>query len=199
MARLRRLIAVALALALTLSVTPALTPAFASPMSDKLARARVIKAKIDALAQKAEVATEDWNESKIEYDRLHGQVLTINARLARNKAKTGVFQTSLNTRADSMYRSGPLGLLDVLLGAASFDDFATTWDILNEMNKEEAVAVAELKKLRAEALVAQAELKTAEGGAKKVYDVMASRRSSILQDEAEAKALLKGVDRKSVV
>ena len=195
----RRFIGAALALTLALSTTPVLTPAFGSPISDKLGRARVIKAKIDALATKAEIATEDWDQAKIEYDGLHGQVLALNARLARNKAKTDVLQTSLNTRADSMYRSGPLGLLDVLLGAASFDDFATTWDLLNQMNKEEATAVVELKTLRAEALVAQAQLKTAEAGAKKVYDVMAARRSSILGDEAQAKSLLKGVEREIAV
>ena len=194
MGRIVRLISAALALALTLSVAPAPVSAFASPVSDKRTKAIAIQAQLDALEVKAEIATEDWNQAKIEYDRLHGQVLTINGRLARNKTKTDILQTSLNTRADSMYRSGPLGLLDVLLGAASFDDFATTWDLLNQMNKEEAASVAELKTLRAEALVAQAELKIAESGAKKVYGVMDNRRSSILQDEAQAKALLVGVE-----
>lgn len=186
---------IALAIALVLSVAPVLAPAYASPVSDKRARAQSIKVQIDALADKAEIATEDWNEAKIEYDKLHSQVLSVTARIARNKAKTDVLQTSLNTRADSMYRSGPLGLLDVLFGAASFSDFAATWDMLNEMNKEEAASVAELKVLRAEALVAQAELKVAEAASKKVYVVMADRRSSILRDEAQAKALLKGVER----
>lgn len=194
MGRIKRLIAVALSLTLVLSVAPGVMTASASPVSDKRARARVIKAQIDALAEKAEIATEDWNDAKIEYDGLHGRVVSLNTRLAKNKSKTDTLQTSLNTRADSMYRSGPLGLLDVLLGAASFDDFATTWDLLNEMNKEEASAVAELKVLRAEALVARAELKVAEAAAKKVYDVMADRRSAILSDEAKAKALLKGVE-----
>jgi len=194
MGRIKRLIAVALSLALVLSVAPGAMSASASPVSDKRARARVIKAQIDALAEKAEIATEDWNDAKIEYDGLHGKVVSLNTRLAKNKAKTDTLQTSLNTRADSMYRSGPLGLLDVLLGAASFDDFATTWDLLNEMNKEEASAVAELKVLRAEALAARAELKVAETAAKKVYDVMADRRSAILSDEAKAKALLRGVE-----
>jgi cell wall-associated NlpC family hydrolase len=195
MARFSRFIAVALAMTLSLSVAPVLTPASASPLSDKRARAAVIKTQIDGLQQKAEIAIEDWNQAKIQYDGLHSQVVAINARLARNAARTDVLQTSLNTRADSMYRSGPLGLLDVLLGAASFDDFATTWDLLNEMNKEEAAAVAELKTLRAEALVAQAQLKTAEAGAKKVYDVMAERKAAILSDEAQAKALLRGVEK----
>ena len=193
MGRILRFVAVALALGVALTSMPA--PAFAAPITAKRALAVTIKAKIDALETKAEIATEDWNQAKIEYDALHAKVVRLNAKLASNKAKTDVLQTSLNVRADSMYRSGPLGLLDVLLGAATFDDFATTWDLLNEMNKEESEAVAQLKVLRTEALAVQAELKPAEAASKKVYDVMATRRRSILADEAEAKALLKGVER----
>jgi cell wall-associated NlpC family hydrolase len=193
MERIRRSVAVSLALAIALSVVPA--TAFAAPVSAKRALAVRIQGQINTLADKAEIATEDWNRAKIEYDGLHEKVVRITARLAANTTKTDILQTSLNVRADSMYRSGPLGLLDVLLGAASFEDFATTWDMLNDMNKQESEAVAQLKVLRADALVAQAELKTAAASAKKVYDVMATRRASILKDEATAKALLKGVER----
>jgi cell wall-associated NlpC family hydrolase len=193
MGRNSRLVAIALVVGVLMSAVP--VPAIAAPSAAaRRAQAVVIKAKIDALETKAEIATEDWNRAKIEYDDVHDKVVHLNAKLAVNRSRTDVLQTSLDTRADSMYRSGPLGLLDVLLGAASFDDFATTWDLLNEMNKQESDAVAQLKVLRADALVAQAELKTAEAASKKVYDVMATRRASILKDEAQAKALLRGVE-----
>ncbi len=191
MGRIRRYIAVSLALATALATLPA--AALAAPLAAKRAEAVRIQAQVAALADKAEIATEDWNQAKIEYDALHTKVVEITTRLAANTAKTDILQTSLNARADSMYRSGPLGLIDVLFGAASFEDFATTWDLLNDMNKQESESVAELKVLRADALVAQTDLKAAQASAKKVYDVMAARRSSILQDEATAKALLKGV------
>jgi cell wall-associated NlpC family hydrolase len=189
----RRLASAALALTIALAASP--TAAIAAPLSTKRAQAVTIKAKIDALETNAEIATEDWNDAKIEYDGLHGKVVKIGARLAANKSRTDVLQTSLNVRADTMYRSGPLALLDVLLGAVSFEDFATRWDLLNEMNKQEADAVAELKTLRAEEVAERAELKTSEAASKYVYDVMAARRSSILKDEGRARALLKGVEK----
>lgn len=193
MATTRRLAAALLIMAMVSAASP--VAAIAAPLSTKRAQAVAIKAKIDALQTKAEIATEDWNEAKIEYDGLHAKVVKIGARLAANKSRTDALQTSLNVRAEAMYRSGPLGLLDVLLGAISFEDFATRWDLLNEMNKQEADAVAELKTLREEAVAAQAELKVSEAAAKKVYSVMAARRSSILKDEAQAKALLRGVEK----
>lgn len=192
MTRSLRLCAVVLALTVTLSVSPA--PALAAPLASKRAEAVEIQAKLEVLQTRAEIATEAWNRAKIEYDSLHAKLKKINARLATNKTRTDTLQTSLNVRADTMYRSGPLGILEVLLGTVSFEDFATTWGLLNDMNAQEADSVIELKALRADAVVAQTELKAAEGSSKKVYAEMAGRRSSILKDEAEMQALLKGVE-----
>lgn len=179
---------------LALSLISAAVPAAASPVTDKRARAVVIKAQIDGLETKAEIATEDWNVARGDYDDLHGKVLKIGKDLKRINAKSTVLQTSLNTRAESMYRTGPLGVIDVLLGAATFDDFAATWDFLNEQNKQESENVAQLKGLRAEKKIAETDLKISQDAAKKVYDTMAARRSTILSAESKAKSLLKGVE-----
>lgn len=180
---------------LVVMLTAAALPAYATPIGVKRAEARRIQAQIDELATKAEIATEDWNEARIEYNTVRGKVQSLERRLSKIKKRTGTLQTSLNTRADSMYRSGPLGLLDVLLGAATFDDFASTWDFLNEQNKKEAAAVAELKAARIELKATEAELKVEHAKAKKVYDLMSDRRADILRDEAKARSLLRGVKR----
>jgi len=189
MGRTRRIISALLALMLMTAVTPA----FATPISAKRAEAARIQAQIEDLETKAEIATEDWNEARIEYNAVHAKVVKLEKQLAAIKKRVDTLQTSLNTRADSMYRSGPLGLLDVLLGAATFDDFAATWDFLNQQNKQESATVAELKASREQLKVAEADLKTQQAKAKKIYDVMTARRNEILKDEAKAKALLKGV------
>jgi cell wall-associated NlpC family hydrolase len=178
---------------LTCSLVLPASVALASPVSDKKAEAVRIEAQVSALDSKAEAATEDYDQARIAYDALHAKVVKVQTSLASINARTDVLQTSLDVRVDAMYRSGPLGFLDVLLGSATFDDFAATWDFLNEQNKEEAATVASLKVLHVAQAAAEADLKTAEAGAKKVYDTMAARRSEILAADAKAKALLKGV------
>jgi cell wall-associated NlpC family hydrolase len=191
MGRCRRLIAVFLALALL----PAAAPAVAAPINDKRAEATRIKGQIEALDTRAEVATEDWDRARIDYEGLHAKVTRLDAELKRINGKTAVLQTSLNTRADSMYRSGPLGVLDVLLGAASFDDFAATWDFLSDQNKQESDSVAQLKALMVAKVAAESDLRVAQAAAKKVYDTMSQRRSVILASQSKAKSLLKGVEK----
>jgi cell wall-associated NlpC family hydrolase len=161
----------------------------------KMAQAARIQVQVDALDLKAEAATENFNEARISYDDLHGKVLKIQADVAKIDARTTVLQDSLATRADAMYRNGPLGLLDVLLGSASFDDFAATWDFLNQQNQEEALNVAELDALRITKVDAEAQLKPAQDAAKQVYDTMAANRREVLAAQAKAKSLLKGVEK----
>ena len=56
-----------------------------------------------------------------------------------------------------MYRTGPLGFLDVLLGAKSFDELSTTWDILKDLNKDDSESIGEMKVAKAEAAAARKE------------------------------------------
>jgi len=160
-----------------------------------MAQAVRIQAQVDSLDLQAEAATENYNEAKISYDDLHGKVLKIQADIAKIDARTNVLQDSLAARADAMYRNGPLGLLDVLLGSASFDDFAAMWDFLNQQNQEEALTVAELGTLRTSKVDAEAQLKPAQDAAKQVYDKMVTHRREVLAAQAKAKSLLKGVEK----
>ncbi len=68
-----------------------------------------------------------------------------------------MLQKHLGTRASDMYRTGPLGFLDVLLGAKSFDELSTTWDILKDLNKDDAESIGEMKVAKAEAAAAHKE------------------------------------------
>jgi cell wall-associated NlpC family hydrolase len=189
-----RAVGALLAFTLILQSGPALAaPKTSTATKTKMAEAARIQVQVEALDAKAEIATEDWNEAKIAYDELHAKVTKIEGDLARIDTRTTVLQDSLAVRADAMYRNGPLGFLDVLLGSASFQDFAATWDFLNQQNDLESRSVAELGTLRSQKVATEAELKPAQDAAKQVYDTMATRRREVLAAQAKARSLLKGV------
>lgn len=180
----------ALALALIVSLTCLAAPAWASPLGDKKAQAVAAKARMDALATKAEIATEDYDQAKIKYVGLTSRVDTVKSHLRRLDSQQAVLQTSLDSRALGMYRSGPVGILDVLLGAKDFQDFAATWDLLDQMNRSDATTVAKLKDLRVQSLATKSQLMDAQASAKTVYDTMSARRNAILSDQRKAQAIL---------
>ncbi len=65
-------------------------------------------------------------------------------------AHEGELRAALTERAGGMYRTGPLGIIEVLVGSASFDQFVTRWDALVRLGRADAETIAQLRKTRAE-------------------------------------------------
>lgn len=160
----------------------------------KLDQARAVKAEIDALDMRVEKAAEKYNIARINYLAARNKRRTTEARLATTKKRMKVVQTHLNTRANVMYRQGDAGFLEVLLGAGSFDDFAATWDILTNLNEQDASNVAELRKLRIETVKLRKTLVAQEKRAKANSDSMNTIYKSINSQLATRKAKLRGLE-----
>ena len=92
-------------------------------------------------------------------------------------------QDHLGTRARSMYRSGSASFLDLLLGATDFQSFTTNWDLLNDMNQNDADMVSETKQLKAEVEEQKKEYEAQEAVAR-------AKAEEAAQVKAEAEALV---------
>ncbi len=169
------------------------TPAVAVP-SSKLDQARAVKSQVDALDARVERASERYNEAADKHAKLLVQKRAAEKKLKKVRARMDVVQKHLNVRARSMYRSGPMGFVDVLLGAQSFDEFAATWDVLRDLNESDAASVAELKSLRAEAKAAHKTLAAKEKAASHQVAIMRTNRNAILDKLAERKRKLAGLE-----
>lgn len=93
-----------------------------------------------------------------------------------------------------MYRSGPVGIVEVLLGANDFDEFAATWDFLKNLNEQEADSVSELKDTRAKVEGLKKDLAGQEAAAAKTVDQMAANKADIKGKLAEQKSLYAGLE-----
>ena len=78
------------------------------------------------------------------------------ARIDEANGQIADLQTRLGSRARSMYRTGGSSFLDLLLGATTFQEFSTGWDMLNTLNENDADLVQQTKDLRAEVQEQQA-------------------------------------------
>lgn len=176
-------------------MTMSAVPAFATPsISERQADARRIKAQVDELDQQVEIAAEQYNEANAAHQELVNQIQATEEKLAATNARIDVLQQHLSVRANSMYRSGPIGFLEVLFNAQDFEEFAATWDLLRDMNDQEAANVAELKDAREEAEAAKVELAEQEAAAQEVLDRMAANKASIESQLRERQSMLRGVE-----
>ncbi len=188
-ARLKTLVATSVALILFIGVMPA----FGVPTGKREA-AKAVKAQVDTLDHQVEVAAEAYNEARAKHDGIKSRIASTQADLAKTNDRIGTLTTHLSVRAESMYRSGPMSFVEVLLGSKDFTEFATVWDVLKEMNRREAESVADLKKARAKAKEYEAELAKQETSAAKVVAQMAANKKSIEAKLAERKGALRGLE-----
>lgn len=179
------------ALATTLFLSS--VPAYAAPAS-KLEQARAVKAQIDALDIQVSKADENYNDARIAHAKIAVQQKKAAGRVAAAEKRIGVLQSHLNTRARDMYRNGPLGFVDVLLGSRSFEQFSSLWDILKKLNRDDARSVEDLKAAREEAKAAHAELSQKEAAAARQVKIMAANEASIKAKLDERKRMLNGIE-----
>lgn len=163
-------------------VAPAMTAQAVPSKAAKLAQARAVKSQIDDINTRIEIAGERYNDAAEKHAVLLHEKKAAGRRYTKAKKRISVLQLHLSTRMSDMYRTGPMGFLDVLLGAKSFDELATTWEILRSLNEDDAKQVAEMKVARAEAAAAHKEFSAKEAAAKEQMQIKAAR-------EAEARGL----------
>lgn len=157
-------------------------PAFAEKSDEVSAgRARVAEAirrldkadaKADAVSDRLELASE---------------------RLDAIIEKRDSTRSHLGGRAIAMYRTGDIGVLSVLLGAETFQEFATRWQMLTLMNRRDSEALARLEVLGAGAREATSELlqlqeESARAAAAAERELDAARRE-LAEDEAALREL----------
>ncbi len=185
----------ALAAGLTLVLLLASTPAHAAPTSSsKRAQATKVRSQVQALDDQVEAATENYNEAASRYAAVNAKAASASSRLKKVSARLDQLEVRLGTRAVHMYRSGPLSFVEVLLGATDFDEFATVWDLLTEMNRDDARMVAEMKTARAEASSAKADLDASKRQAAAELASMKATKKRIESQLSQRKKLLSGIE-----
>ena len=130
------------------TLTP--TPAHAVTAAEKQAEANAALEKLNAMQEKLDRASDAHFEAVEERKAAEARMDEAQGRIDDASSRISELQGQLGDRARSMYRSGSSTFLDLLLGATTFQAFASNWDLLNDMNENDANMVEETKTLRAE-------------------------------------------------
>ena len=190
----------AAALGAAVLLKPAL--AFAEPTAaDKLAEADAVRARIVDMQAQLDVVTEQYYKALDEHAAAQQAVADAQARIDEATAQIAGLQEKLGSRARSMYRTGQSSVLDFIMGATTFEEFAQNWDLLEKLNDNDASLVQQTKDLRAEVEAAKAELERQEqiaaeaaAEAQRIKEdaerSVAERQALLAQLDAEAQSLL---------
>jgi cell wall-associated NlpC family hydrolase len=137
--------------------------AYAAPTSaEKQAEADEASAALAAAEEEMIRLRDDYRTAVEAHD---AAILAMDEAQLRIDAAQGVIdytQERLGNRAHQMYKDGPLNFLNVIFGASSFEEFTTSWELINVINQENATLIQNNKDARAEAEIAHEEFSAQE-------------------------------------
>lgn len=162
--------------------------AHAVTSAEKRAEVQAAKARLDSMTSQLEQTVAQFNAAQDAYDAAAAKVAECQVKIDEASAKISSLQGRLGNRATAMYREGATSYLDVLMGSNSFDDFASTWDMLDQLNAEDASLVDDAKATKAQLDAAKAELDANEQAAQAELDTQANLKASIEAQEAAYQA-----------
>jgi rare lipoprotein A (peptidoglycan hydrolase) len=177
----RRTIGLALAAVIAtclvgLLATSAVAAPSAAQVSSDRARVDAAVAKLEGAQRRSEAITAKTKQTSAELDRL-----VADQQQARNR---------LRSRAVMMYRTGDTGFISVLLGASSFENLASRWDLLTRMNRQDALDLVALKIARAKAEQSAKSLMSLQAQQAQAVDAQASEVASARKDLATSRTAL---------
>ena len=142
----RAFIGGAAALGATSLIIPEL--AFAETAAEKQAEADAVRNQLVGLQADLETAGENYYAALDEQESAQRSMEEQQVKIDETTEEIEGLQDRLSTRARSMYRSGSTTFIDFLLGASSFAEFTQNWELLNQINANDADLVDQTKAAR---------------------------------------------------
>ena len=172
----------ALASAALVAASPA--AALAAPSAaEKQAEAQAALTQLNAMSERLYQAEASYSAALAAQQQAQAKMDEAQARIDEANGQIDDLQGKLGSRARSMYRTGSATFLDLLLGATTFQAFTSNWDLLNDMNQDDADMVQQTKDLKAEVEQQKAEYAEQER-------VAAEKAQEAAEVKAQAEALV---------
>ena len=122
--------------------------AFAETAAEKQAEADAVRNQLVGLQADLETAGENYYAALDEQESAQRSMEEQQVKIDETTEEIEGLQDRLSTRARSMYRSGSTTFIDFQLGASSFAEFSQNWELLNQINANDADLVDQTKAAR---------------------------------------------------
>ena len=165
----------------------------ASPISHKKARLKAVQARLETVYTQVEVAVEKYNQAT---SRLGSVELKIKQNqhlldLAEQNLKTANKQ--LKVRAENIYKSRDVGIVDVLFGADTFDELVTQLDMMNRIGNSDVDTVKAIAAYRRDIKDRRLKLEADRDVAAQLVAERAAQKNQILALESKLERMTKGL------
>jgi len=165
----------------------------ASPIASKKARLKAVQAKLETVYTQVEIAVEGFNQARSRLDSVELKI-TENQRLldvAERNLKTADKQ--LKVRAENLYKSRDVGVVDVLFQADSFDELITQLDMMSRIGNSDVDTVKAIAAYRRDIKDRRLKLNADKEAAAKLVAERAAQKNQIVRLEVSLEKMTKGL------
>ena len=202
------IILLVVALAAGLALFASTSSAYAVTAAEKQAEAEEALANLTAMQESLDKLSAEHGEAVAARNKAAKKRDAAKVRIGEIQEELESVQARLGERAREMYRSGGVTFIEMVLGASTFEEFATSLDMVNRVNQNDADMVDTQRKLKAEAKERAKELeeqaKVADQKAKEaaeaeeqaqetvqemqaIYDSLSAEAAELLEEERKAR------------
>jgi cell wall-associated NlpC family hydrolase len=137
--------------------------AYSDPTAEEMqAQADQVAAQLADWQQQLDIASRNYYIALDAHDAAVQKMNDAQSQIDSANATLADAQGKLDARAAQMYKSGPLSFLEVLFGATSFEQFTTNWNLLSNINNQNAQLISQTKDAKQQAQDAQDEYSSQE-------------------------------------
>lgn len=149
---------------------------------EKLAQADAVYQRVTLLQTELAQAAQAYYKALDEHEDAVNTVNDAQARIDEANTQIDTLQDRLSKRAVGMYKAGKFTIVDLLMGSASFREFATGLDMYDALNENDEKMIAETRALRDQVADDKVQLEEQEQAAKD-----AAEEAERIKDEAQDK------------
>jgi murein DD-endopeptidase MepM/ murein hydrolase activator NlpD len=131
--------------------------AYAKTSDEVRAEANAMMEKLDAIQTEINDTQAEYDQAVADHDAAVKAMDAAQAKIEEAEKKIAENQEKLRTRAVAIYRKGNVSMVDVVLGATSFEDFVTMSNMVESINQRDAEMVEASRQAKAEAQEARDE------------------------------------------
>ncbi len=163
-------------------------------LASRQAEADQVRSEIAAINLEAEQAIERYNQAGVELASIERRIAENEQALSEASERLAETQERLDQRLAKIYRSGSVGLMDVLVNTASFDDLLNRLDLLGRIGSQDKQDVEAVLAQKQEVEDLQAQLEESRSKQQELLDRLAAEKETVESRLAERQAVLDSVE-----
>jgi len=169
------------------------TQASASPVADKKTRLREVQAKLQGVYHEADLAVEKYNQATSQLTTVQQQIKENQHLLKVAEYNLDVANTQLQSRAESIYKTRDVGIVDVLFASNSFDDLVTQLNLMERLSNSDVDTVRSIAAYQQDIKDRRVKLDADKKAAAKLVTERAAQKSKVLAVQGRLEQMTAGI------